>query len=121
VNSVASVDLACAPVNDVCSCSLAYFPVATCSESLPASNGTSGLQRHDAYDATTNPSIRRSRLSQCVCGGFPNPEAMLRKARIASEISATLKEAGLTLLECASFPTARGTIHGPSHRVVCRS
>ncbi len=30
------------------------------------SNGTSRLQRPDAYDATTNPRIRASRLSQCV-------------------------------------------------------
>jgi predicted XRE-type DNA-binding protein len=33
--------------------------------------------------------------------GFPNPEAMLRKARIASEISATLKKAGLTQIAAA--------------------
>jgi predicted XRE-type DNA-binding protein len=33
--------------------------------------------------------------------GFPNPDAMLRKARIASEISASLKQAGLTQIAAA--------------------
>jgi predicted XRE-type DNA-binding protein len=33
--------------------------------------------------------------------GFPNPNAMLRKARIASEISANLKKAGLTQIAAA--------------------
>jgi predicted XRE-type DNA-binding protein len=33
--------------------------------------------------------------------GFPNPDAMLRKARIASEISACLKKAGLTQVAAA--------------------
>jgi predicted XRE-type DNA-binding protein len=33
--------------------------------------------------------------------GFPNPDAMLRKARIASEISMTLKAAGLTQIAAA--------------------
>ena len=33
--------------------------------------------------------------------GFPNPEGMLRKARIVSEISATLKKASLTQIAAA--------------------
>ena len=33
--------------------------------------------------------------------GFPNPDAMLRKARITSEISTTLKAAGLTQIAAA--------------------
>src|SRR4051812_2998354 len=33
--------------------------------------------------------------------GFPNPDAMLRKARITSEISASLKRAGLTQIAAA--------------------
>jgi len=41
--------------------------------------------------------------SRNVCAdlGFPNPDAMLRKARIASEISANLKKAGLTQIAAA--------------------
>ena len=33
--------------------------------------------------------------------GFPNPDAMLRKASIASEISANLKKSGLTQIAAA--------------------
>src|SRR5689334_23619608 len=33
--------------------------------------------------------------------GFPNPNAMLRKARIASKISATVEKAGLTQIDAA--------------------
>ena len=33
--------------------------------------------------------------------GFPNPNAILRKARVASEIAALLKKAGLTQIAAA--------------------